>query len=378
MKRIIGLMSGTSLDGVDVAMVETDGEAVGAIGPSLTWPYPAALRTRLRHLLDSASTLQPGDVEITDAGRDLTLQHVAAIRALNVQADLVGFHGQTILHRPHEKRTWQIGDAALLAAELHLPVAWDFRSADVAAGGQGAPLVPVFHAALSAQLETPLAVLNVGGVANVTWLGRGIGTRGSNGNGHGVGPGDRTGSGVEPDDLVAWDCGPGNALLDDYCLRHLGEPMDRDGLLAASGTPDELVLADLLAHPFFRRPAPKSLDRQDFAGALRSVETLSVADGAATLAAFTARAVAASPWPSIPRRVLVTGGGRLNPAIMAALRDGLPCSVDPVETVGWNGDALEAQCFAFLAARVERGLPMSFPGTTGVPCPMPGGAMAFP
>ena len=273
------------------------------------------------------------------------------MRALGAHADVIGFHGQTILHRPQQARTWQIGDAALLARETGLPVAWDFRTADVAAGGQGAPLVPVFHQALAARLAKPLAVLNIGGVANVTWIGQ--------------------------DGIAAWDTGPGCALLDDFCLRHLGEPMDRDGRLSASGTPHEPSLARLLAHPFFARPAPKSLDRQDFAQALALVEALSVADGAATLAAFTARAVAASLWPAPPRHVLVTGGGRLNPAIMAALRAALPCTVAPVESVGWNGDALEAQCFAYLAVRVERELPLSFPGTTGVARPLSGGAIAL-
>jgi anhydro-N-acetylmuramic acid kinase len=352
MKRVIGLMSGTSLDGVDAALLETDGDTIGAAGATITLPYPAALRAMLRDLLDRAPALAADDPELRDATRALTLHHAAAVRALDVEADLVGFHGQTILHRPHQGRTWQIGDASLLARETGAPVAWDFRTADVAAGGQGAPLVPVFHAALAANLEKPLAVLNIGGVANVTWIG--------------------------VDAVVAWDTGPGNALLDDFCARHLGEPMDRDGALCAAGAPHEPTLAALLENPFFARPAPKSLDRQDFAAALGRVESLAPADAAATLAAFTARAVAASPWPAPPLRVLVTGGGRLNPAIMAALRAALPCKVDPVETVGWDGDALEAQCFAYLAARVERGLPLSFPGTTGVRHPMCGGAIAFP
>jgi anhydro-N-acetylmuramic acid kinase len=352
MKRVVGLMSGTSLDGVDAALVETDGYAIVGFGPSLTLPYPVELRARLRGLLDEAANLTTDDPDVADVTRALTLHHAEAVRALRADADMVGFHGQTILHRPQDRRTWQIGDAGLLASELGLPVAWDFRSADVAAGGQGAPLVPVFHAALAAGLEQPLAVLNIGGVANITWIDDGA--------------------------LAAWDCGPGNALLDDFCLQHTGEPMDRDGRLSAIGLPDQAVLARLMDNPFFARPAPKSLDRQDFSGALSAVAQLSAADAAATLAAFTAQAVAASPWPAPPRRVLVTGGGRHNPAIMAALRRALPCPVEPVETVGWNGDALEAQCFGYLAARVERGLAISFPGTTGVPRAMPGGALAFP
>ena len=349
MKRAIGLMSGTSLDGVDAALIETDGDRVFAFGPALTLPYPSDLRADMRDLLDRADDLAADDAGLRRITARMTHHHAEAVRALHAEADLIGFHGQTILHRPAQARTWQIGDAALLAHETGTPVAWDFRAADVAAGGQGAPLVPVFHEALAADLPKPLAVLNIGGVANVTWIG-------ANG-------------------IAAWDCGPGNALLDDFCQRHLGEPMDRDGRLCASGTPHEPTLRTLLAHPFFARPAPKSLDRQDFAAALGALDALSVADGAATLAAFTARAAAVSPWPALPRQVLVTGGGRLNPAIMAALRKALPCAVAPVESVGWNGDALEAQCFAYLAVRVEQGLPLSFPRTTGVPAPTRGGVV---
>jgi len=350
--RIIGLMSGTSLDGVDAALLETDGVTVSGFGPSLTLPYPAALRARLRALLDRAPDLAEADADLRDATAALTRHHAAAVAAIGQPAELIGFHGQTILHAPERRRTWQIGDAGLLARLTATPVAHDFRSADVAAGGQGAPLVPVFHAALAAGLAQPLAVLNIGGVANITFLRGGT--------------------------MLACDTGPGCALLDDFSARHLGEPMDRDGRLASRGTAHEPTLAALLAHPFFARPAPKSLDRQDFATALQAVAPLSAADGAATLAAFTARAAAATPWPEPPRRVLVTGGGRHNPAIMAALRRAFPCPVEPVESVGWNGDALEAQCFAHLAARVLHGLPLSFPGTTGVAAPCPGGRITRP
>jgi anhydro-N-acetylmuramic acid kinase len=350
--RIVGLMSGTSLDGVDAALLETDGELVAASGPSVTLAYPPGLRADLRALLDRAPGLHAGDADLLAATRAMTLHHAKAVRELGVQADMIGFHGQTILHRPDERRTWQIGDAALLAREAGLPVAWDFRATDVAEGGQGAPLVPLYHQALAAGLERPLGVLNIGGVANLTWIGE--------------------------TELLACDTGPGNALLDDYCLRRLGEPMDKDGRLSAAGTPHEPTLATLLSHPFFARPAPKSLDRQDFTHALGLVESLAPADAAATLAAFTARAVAATPWHAPPARLLVTGGGRHNAAIMAALRAAFACPVEPVEAVGWNGDALEAQCFAYLAARVQRGLPLSVPGTTGVPRPMPGGRIALP
>ncbi len=269
-------------------------------------------------------------------------------------ADLIGFHGQTILHQPDRRRTWQVGDAARLARETGIPVAYDFRSADVAAGGEGA-WHPLFHAALARGLERPLAVLNIGGVGNVTWIGE-----------------NKT---SQDQVLIAFDTGPGNGPLDDWVNRHTGQPFDRNGILASRGKVDTAVLGRLMSHAYFARPAPKSLDRLDFSRALGAsgLDALAVADGAATLVAFTAASVAAAAFPAAPRRWLVTGGGRHNPSIMLALRAALGVPVEPVETVGWNGDALEAQCFGFLAARVARGLPLSFPGTTGVPTPTRGG-----
>ncbi|MGI4977398.1 MAG: anhydro-N-acetylmuramic acid kinase [Janthinobacterium lividum] len=353
MLRAIGLMSGTSLDGVDAAVIDTDGERVAGLGPRLTLPYPPALRTTLRTLIDRAANdaLPPDDPDLLAATEALTLRHAEAVAALATPCDLVGFHGQTILHRPERRLTWQIGDAALLARATATSVAWDFRSADVAAGGQGAPLVPLFHAALARDEPGPLAVLNLGGVANLTYLGP------------------TTSSERE---ILACDTGPGNAALDDWALRHTGVPVDHDGTLARSGIVDEAALTTLLRHEFFSRMPPKSLDRQDFANPLRDLD-LSAADGAATLTAFTARAVAATLLPARPLRWLVCGGGRHNPALMAALRDALHGPVEPVEVLGWDGDALEAQCFGFLAARVLRGLPLSLPGTTGVPEPWRGG-----
>ncbi len=352
MLRTIGLMSGTSLDGVDAAWVDTDGQTIAALGPSLTIAYDDELRGELRRLLQRAPSLRADDPALAGAARRLTEYHARAVRALGGAPDLIGFHGQTILHDPAGRRTWQIGDAALLARLTGVAVAHDFRSADVAAGGQGAPLAPVFHAALARDLPRPLAVLNIGGVANVTWIGT-------------------------ADQMVAFDTGPGNGPLDDWVGRHLNQRFDRDGAMAIAGRADAIVLGRLLAHPYFAQPAPKSLDRLDFAAALvaSGLDLLLPADGAATLVAFTVGAVAAAPLPKPPRRWLVTGGGRHNPAIMAALRARLPAPVESVEAVGWDGDALEAQCFGFLAARVAAGLPISFPGTTGAPRPMTGGAI---
>ena len=275
-------------------------------------------------------------------------------RALGRAADIIGFHGQTILHRPERLLTWQIGDAAQLARATGVPVAADFRSADIAAGGEGAPLAPVFHAALAAALPRPLAVLNIGGVANVTY----IGADGA---------------------LLACDTGPGNGPLDDWASRHGNQDCDRDGMLSARGRPNRRVLARLLEAPYFARLPPKSLDRLEFGAALATsgLEELSAEDGAATLVAFAAEAVARTDLPLPPRRWLICGGGRHNPSLMAALRERLG-AVAPVEATGWDGDALEAQCFGFLAVRVQRGLPLSFPGTTGVPVPLTGGTITKP
>ena len=342
----IGLMSGTSLDGVDAALIETDGESVRDFGPALTVPYEPELRGELRQLIDMGEAAPAGVVARIE--RAMTQVHAQAALSLGRSADLIGFHGQTVFHAPDRGVTRQIGDASLLAALTATPVACEFRLADVAGGGQGAPLVPVFHAALAAGLKRPLLVVNIGGVANLTWIGA---------------------DGM----LLACDTGPGNALLDDFVRVRTGAAMDVSGALAGAGQPDEALLSRLLADPYYSRTAPKSLDRQHFAAALDAVAGLSTPDGAATLAAFTARAIAGTPLPGVPRRVLVCGGGRHNPAIMRALAAAMPCPVEPVEAVGWDGDALEAQCFGFLAARVARGLPLSFPGTTGVPNPMPGG-----
>ena len=350
MLRVVGLMSGTSLDGVDAALIETDGERVAAFGPALTLPYEPALRAAIREILDRAPSLEADDRQLLAVTRRLTEVHAEAVRALDTQFDLIGFHGQTILHEPARRRTWQIGDAAWLSRTLGAPVAYDFRSADVAAGGEGAPLVPVFHAGLATDLPKPLAILNIGGVANVTFLGA-------------------DGS------IAACDTGPGNALLDDWAMRHTGRAFDAEGRLAAGGRVDEARIARWLGHAYFARPLPKSLDRLSFHAMLDDVAAMAPADGAATLTAFTAAAVAVTPLPAPPLSWLVAGGGRHNPVLMRALVTQLGVPVTPVESVGWQGDFLEAQCFAYLAMRVQRGLSLSFPGTTGVPGPMQGGRL---
>lgn len=347
----LGLMSGTSLDGVDAALAVTDGVAVERLGPALTVAYPPELRGRLRGVLG-------GNGEVEAVERDITAFHAEVVARLLAESglaaaeiDLIGFHGHTILHRPQERQTWQIGDGALLARLTGIPVVNDFRSADVAAGGQGAPLVPVFHRALAAGIERPVAVLNLGGVGNVTWIG-------------------------DDDSVLAFDTGPGNALIDDWALHHTGKPVDEDGALARSGRADPAAVSDFGGHAFFARTPPKSLDRDDFRHfASGLVKGMDAATGAATLTAFTARAagLARAHFPRPAVRWLVCGGGRHNPTLMAALKAEFNVPVQAVEAVGWDGDALEAQAFAYLAVRSVRGLPLTFPETTGGPRPLSGG-----
>ncbi len=350
----VGVISGTSMDGIDVALIRSDGEARVETGPAATFAYPEGVAQRLR-----AVVADPRQAEApqTDLERDVTDAHVAAVEAFLARfgipqesVALVGLHGQTILHRPESGLTRQLCDGALAAKTLGLDVVCDFRSADVAAGGEGAPLAPIYHAAMTAGLERPLMVLNWGGVGNVTWLG---------------------GEG----EIVAFDTGPANALIDDFLLRRRGIAFDEGGALAASGEVDATALAALMSDPYFDRPAPKSLDRNHFAASAEAVERLSDADGAATLAAFTVEATVAAlrHVAERPKRWLVGGGGRRNAFLVRRLADRLEVPVEPVEAIGFDGDAIEAQCFAYLALRNRRGLPISFPATTGVPAPMTGG-----
>lgn len=353
----IGLMSGTSLDGIDAALLKSDGHRVLAFGPRLTLDYDEVFREELRAVLG-------GEGPVDTVERTLTLRHAEAVHELLVQAGLareeialLGFHGHTILHAPDQGRTWQIGDAALLARETGIDVVADFRSQDVSLGGQGAPFAPLFHAALARDLEKPLAVLNIGGVANVTWI---------------AAP--AADSGGDEEHLLACDTGPGNALINDWVERRTGYPMDKGGALARAGRIDADALNALLDHAYFGQALPKSLDRDDFDPA--PLAALSLEDGAATLTAFTAAAVAAvvPQLPVPPGRWLVTGGGRHNPTMMEQLRKRLAVPVETVEAVGWDGDALEAQAFAYLAVRSRLGLPLSLPGTTGVKQATTGGA----
>ena len=366
MLTAIGLMSGTSLDGVDVALIETDGRRVKAFGPTGYRPYTQNERGLLRQALTEAVDLPQRDARpgiLREAEHAVTIAHAEAVAAFTAQnrllredVDIVGFHGQTVLHRPAQKMTVQIGDATALAKAIHIPVMHDFRAADVAAGGQGAPFVPVYHRALAQSLERegPMVVVNIGGVSNITYI-------------------------DGADTLIACDTGPGNALLDDYMYRMTGQALDCEGRMAAQGVADEAWVARALEHPFFALPPPKSLDRNDFASlALREVRP---ADGAATLTAFTAGAIAriVALLPKVPLSWIVVGGGARNHTMMRMLRERLaPATVESGEALGWSADAIEAQAFGFLAARGLKGLPLSYPATTGVPLPMTGGVIARP
>ena len=357
-------MSGTSLDGIDVALLRTDGEDVVDRGPAATYPYRPDQQAVLHDALQEAKSLEAREARpgiLAEAERALTEWHAEAVnRFLDAngltppEIDVIGFHGQTVIHRPERRLTVQLGLGPTLARRTGIPVVYDMRAADVAAGGQGAPLVPVYHRALAAAVaDRPVAFVNIGGVANMTWIG-------------------------QDGDLVAFDTGPGNALLNDWCERHTDVPYDKDGMLARRGSSNTDVLGQLLKNNFFATSAPKSLDRNTFQTSV--VDALSPADGAATLTSFTAASIALSEKlvPEPPRLYIICGGGRLNPTLIQNLRDFLQASVIVAEDVGMNGDSMEAEAWAYLAVRCLRGLAITFPGTTGVAAPLSGGRLTAP
>lgn len=350
----IGLMSGTSMDAIDVALLQTDGESVLRAGPWMSGPYPPGLREALLELSIDAPDLADYEYRVTQAHIDLVREFCSLQQIELSKVDCIGFHGQTIKHEPHLGKTWQLGDGARMARELGCVVINRFRDADLRCGGQGAPFAPAYHRALTLahRIEQPVAILNIGGVSNVTL--------------------------VCGDDTYAFDCGPGNALLDDWVRARAGVPYDEDGKLAASGTVDTQALAQLMSHPYFEIRGAKSLDRNQFS--VEPVSQLSVADGAATLAAFTARAIASAAdiLPVQAHTWVIVGGGRLNRTLVSRIRDEIRCRVQIAEDLGWSGDAIEAQAFAYLAVRALRGLPLSWPTTTGVREPMSGGVRHMP
>jgi len=359
--RVLGFMSGTSLDGVDAAILETDGERIDAFGPAVLLPFTDEQRAVLvseteafvradrageRHLPSRAA-----EAVVIDA-------HLAAAASVLDKAsgpiDLVGFHGQTVLHRPERRLTIQIGDPAAIADALGIPVVAHMRQADLEAGGQGAPLVPAYHAALADRISVarPVAFLNLGGVANLTWLG-------------------------QDGEVVAFDTGPANGMIDLLVQsRGLGR-YDDGGQLAVAGKADSAALAALLNSEYFNRRGPKALDRFDFS--MEAVAELSTPDAAATLTAFTVEALhlASAQLPEPPGLWLVCGGGRHNPTLMSALRARIG-DVRSIDDFGLRGDFIEAEAMAFVAARSVRGLPITFPGTTGVAVPLTGGRRFVP
>ena len=355
----LGSMSGTSLDGVDAAMVLTDGLRIFEFGPHAYRPYSDAERATIRAALGR----WPGEVGVAEAAEVVELAHVELLSRFS-GAEVVGFHGQTLAHDPGGRGTHQAGNGALLAQALGIKIVWDFRSADVAMGGQGAPLAPFFHFACARFIGAtePLALLNLGGVGNVSWVDPRV-----------------TGPEV-PGALLAFDTGPANAPVNDLMQARRGLALDAGGALALTGRVAEAVVARFLNLPYFYKIPPKSLDRNDFHALLDHVSQLSDADAAATLTAAAAAAVAkgAEHFPAPVSRLLVTGGGRHNAALIAELTARIAAPVEPIEVVGLNGDMLEAQAFAYLAVRVIRGLATSAPATTGVPAAVGGGQISRP
>lgn len=365
----IGLMSGTSLDGVDAALIETDGQGVVRPLGFVSIPYTADDRAVIRPCFGMTDRDAP---QVRAAETLITMRHAEAVHQLldrtgrsAADIDLIGFHGQTIFHAPKDRITIQIGDGALLARRTGIDVVYDFRSADVAAGGEGAPLAPLYHAARirAAGSDFPVALLNIGGVANVTWVGAG------------------------DNDIIAFDTGTGNALMDDWAKTRTGQLFDKDGRLAAAGAPDLAIVAQWMRHEYFDRLPPKSLDRDQWdiaaLGALtQEMAGVSTENGAATLLEFTVQGIVRSArfMPETPKCWYACGGGRHNKALMAALGTRLAAEklgmLSTVEALGWDGDATEAECFAYLSVRSLRGQPISLPGTTNAPAPMTGGRLA--
>ena len=352
-------MSGTSMDGIDVALIETDGGTLINSQAFGSGDYEPALRKTLLDRLSNpllASSPPPEDLvaAVTDA-HVIAVEHVIKQNRISPEEiNLVGFHGQTVFHAPDRRITIQIFDGQRAAHRLNIPVASDFRTADVLAGGQGAPLAPLYHRAKLGDVKEPTAVLNIGGVSNVTYC--------------------------DPDNIIAFDTGPGSALIDDFMRKRRGLAFDRDGLLARSGKSHEALLQKWLSHSYFKSAPPKSLDRNHFNDISSDLASLSDSDGAATLLDFTVKSIACARdhLPHKPYRWFICGGGRHNLLLMERLQNELGISVESVDSLGWNGDMLEAECFAWLAVRAVKGMVLSLPTTTGVPQPMTGGRIDYP
>lgn len=347
----IGMMSGTSLDGIDVALVKTDGKDYTKMLDFQMFLYDSTTRDTIKAAFGQRFASKTTE----NAEKSLTNAHIEALQSflkdISVKPDIIGFHGQTILHDPSQLFTWQIGDSAALAHAAGIDVVGDMRIADVQAGGQGAPLLPLCHRAFANNIEKPIAILNLGGVGNITWLGR------------------------ERTDILAFDTGPANALIDDLVKEHTGQPYDHDGALARAGKVNQKIIKQWMAHDYFKRPAPKSLDRNEWD--VSEVKSMKLEDAVATLAEFTVQSILVSlnQLPDTPRALYVAGGGRHNRYMMERLNTALNFTIEPVEALSWNGDALEAQGFAYLAVRSLLGLALTLPTTTGIPQPATGGLL---
>ena len=355
--RALGLMSGTSLDAIDVALIETDGLARVEFLGADSFPYDNNFRQQIRLCFGKKSGR--ADPEVAWVEDQLTRQHGLAVKTFlhnhaidRKDVDVIGFHGQTLWHNPAARETIQIGDGAALASLTGIDVVNDFRTADVKAGGQGAPLVPLYHRALAQALPKPVAIVNIGGVSNITWIG-----------------------GPEDTDILSFDTGPGNALLDDWILEKAGKPYDKDGALAAQGRVEDSFIELFLHHPYFAKTPPKSLDRDAFTNFVP--RHLSLEDGAATLSMMTVLAIVQGldGIKRKPHALYLTGGGRLNPTIRRWLSEKAGVPVGSVDDLGWHGDSLEAEAFAYLAVRSLLGLPLTLPTTTSVPEPLTGGKL---
>lgn len=366
----LGLMSGTSLDGVDAAFLETDGEQIFRLGPSLCLEYSLSDKALLLEATQAALRWQFNGARPDSFKAAETILHKCHVQAVKMLCEdhkewadslaMIGFHGQTVLHHPPKGefngQTLQLGDGEALAKALGTPVWYDFRTADVEAGGQGAPLAPIYHQALIAysKLDSPTAVLNIGGVGNITLV-------------------------TEGNHIIASDTGPGNGPLDNWMVKNGIGDFDPDGKYAAAGTPYFSLIRKWFKQEFFKKTTPRSADRYDF-DVIKELDNLSIEDGAATLAAFTTLAVVYTlkDMREEPGSVIVCGGGRHNKAMMWMLQEHLEARVKTAEEVGWNSDAIEAQAFAYLAVRAELKHPISFPMTTGVRKAMTGGILAKP
>ena len=352
----IGLESDTAISGVDVALIQTDGVDIFERKAEFSRPYSPTMRDAIAAVLG-----EKGQQDLTylrQVEEQVTQHHISAVKELldmqdmsPRQIDVIGFSGHTVLNRPAQKLSIQIGDAQMMLDAFGIPVVNRFYQTDLASGGQGSPIFPVYYEALARPLEKPLVIFSIGGISSLTYVG-------ANG------------------ELIAFDVGPGNVLIDKWMQQRLGAEMDFDGLWAAKGQVDERLLSKLMQHPAIIQNPPKALEREDFLPLLTDVEGSSLADGAATLTALTCEALVQACekyLPEKPIQYIVTGGGAYNPTMVKYLRQHLTAPVKTANEIGWNTMCLDAESFAFLAVRSLFGLPFTYPTTTGVEFPLSGG-----